>query len=118
MAKKEQARPTFAEMTAVSSKSAAWVLKNLPFVLFLGFLATIYIANNHYARHTVREIRAQQQDLKEMRRVYNALNAEVMYNSKKSEIAKSVKGLGLRPSQTAPKKIIVNKDAAYLKEEN
>lgn len=101
---------TFAEMTAVSSKSAAWVLKNLPFVLFLGFLAVIYIANNHYAQHSIREIRTQQQELKELRRVYNALNAEVMYDSKKTEIAKSVKGLGLAPSKTAPKKIIIKKE--------
>ncbi|MEM9991018.1 MAG: FtsL-like putative cell division protein, partial [Bacteroidota bacterium] len=95
--------------TAVSSKSAAWVLKNLPFVLFLGFLAIIYIANTHYAQRTVREIRVHQQGLRELRRVYNALNAEVMYYSKKSEIAKSVKGLGLAPSKTAPKKIIIEK---------
>ena len=110
MAKRQQ-KQTFAEMTAVSSKSAAWVIKNLPFVLFLGFLATIYIANNHYARHSIREIRAHQEDLKELRRVYNAINAEVMYNSKKSEIAKSVKSLGIYPSKTAPKKIIVKKEA-------
>ena len=111
MAKPQPKRQTFAEMTAVSSKSAAWVLKNLPFVLFLGFLATIYIANTHYAQHTIREIRAQQQGLKELRRVYNALNAEVMYDSKKTEIAKSVSTLGLAPSKTAPKKIIVKKES-------
>lgn len=109
MAKKEQQRQTFSEMLQVSNKSAAWVLKNLPFVLFLGFLAMIYIANNHYAQRSVREIREKQEDLKELRRVFNALNAEVVHESKREEIAESVSGMGLKPSKLAPSKIIIQK---------
>ncbi len=104
MAKK---RKSFSEMTAFSTMSAAWVLQNLPFVLFLGFLGTIYIANAHYAERTVREIQKLQEDVKEQRRIYNSLQAEVMFESKKSELAKSVRPLGLEVSREPTKKIVV-----------
>jgi len=107
MAKKKK---SFKEMTAFSSQSAAWILQNLPFVLFLGFLGTIYIANAHYAEKTVREIQTLQTEVKELRRVYNSLQAEIMYASKKSELEKSVEPLGLEISRRAPKKIVVPKE--------
>lgn len=105
MAKRRQA--TWRELTAVSTNSAAWIIKNLGFVLFLGFVTIVYIANNHYAQRTLREIKVLQEELKEKRRIYNALNAEYMRKSKRSELEQQVKPYGLRPSKQAPKKIIV-----------
>lgn len=107
---KQKRQQTWAEMTAVSSKSAAWILKNLVFVLFLGLVAMIYIANAHYAQRTVRDIKILQEELKEKRRIHNALNAEVMHKSKKAEIAGAVEHLGIKPSNQAPKKIIVKSE--------
>jgi type III secretory pathway component EscU len=98
---------TLIEMTAVTSKSANWVLGNFLFVLFLGFVAVIYIANSRYAERNIREIQQLQLDLKELRREYNALNTEVMQKSRRSEIAKKVEPMGLKPSNIAPKKIVV-----------
>ena len=87
--------------------SSDLVLKNLPFVVFLGFLATIYIANVHYAEKNVRQIQILQRNLKELRWHYMSLESDNMFNSKQSEVAGRVKKDGLRPIQGTPKIIEV-----------
>ena len=86
------------------------ILKNLLFVLFLGFLATIYIANAHYAERNVRQIQILQKEIKEMRWYYLSLEAENMVNSKHSEVVQKVRPEGLRPQAGRPKRILVPKD--------
>lgn len=83
------------------------ILKNVLFALFLGFLAMIYIANAHYAERNVREIQELRRELKEIRWYYMTLEAENMYKSRRSEIAKNVKGLGLEIAADKPQKIII-----------
>lgn len=84
------------------------ILNNLFFVLFLGFLATVYIANAHYAERNVREIQLLQKEIKDLRWYYMSLQAENMYKSKHSEMRESVKDLGLRPQTGRPKRIVVS----------
>ena len=60
------------------------ILRNLAFLLFLGFLAIIYIANAHLAERNVRRIQELQRDVKEMRWYYMSLQSENMYNSLRS----------------------------------
>lgn len=109
MAKQGRLRQMF-EMTAVSSRSAIWLLQNLAFILFLGVIAIVYIANAHYTYRTVRDIKVLQEEIKEKRSMLNALNAELMQKSKKAEIALAVEHLGIKPSNEGPKKIIVKKN--------
>lgn len=85
------------------------MLKNLPFIVFVGFLGTIYIANAHYAEKKVREIQILQKDLKETRWRYMSLKSELMYNSKQVEVAERAKDLGLKESKEQPKKIVIRK---------
>ena len=86
------------------------LLNNLIFVLFLGFLAIVYIANAHYAERKVRKIQLMQKEIKEMRWYYMSLQAENMYKSKRSEMKESVKDLGLRQQSGRPKRIIVSQE--------
>lgn len=88
--------------------SARWVLQNLPFVLFVGFLATIYIANAHLAERQVRTIQNLQKDVKELKRQSNALKSELMTKSKLSEVGETVEATGLKKSAWKPKKIVVD----------
>lgn len=81
---------------AIGSMSASVVLKNLPYVLFLGFLTVVYIANAHFAEKQVREIQVLQSDVRELKRQYNALKSEIMYESRLREVGDDVKRLGLR----------------------
>ena len=41
------------------------ILKNLVFVLFLGVLAIVYIANSHFAERNVRQVQTVQKEIKE-----------------------------------------------------
>ena len=90
--------------------SSDLVLKNLPFLVFLGFLAVVYIANAHYAEKNVRDIQVLQRDLKELRWYYMSLESENMFNSKRSEVADRVKKDGLRPQTGTPKIITVKEN--------
>ena len=100
-------RKRIRDYTELGDLTSEWILKNLLFVLFLGFLATIYIANTHYAERNVREIQILQKEIKELRWNYMSLQSENMFNSKRSELAKSMKEEGIRPQRTKPKKILV-----------
>lgn len=98
---------TFKDYTALGSISAHWILHNLPFVFFLGFLAIIYIANAHYAERQVRQIQTLQKEIKDLRREHNALKSEVMDNSRLSKVGKRVEELGLKKSAGKAKKIVI-----------
>ena len=79
-----------------------WIVKNIPFFLFLSALAIVYIANGHYADNTVRSINKLNRELKELQYEYKTLKSEVMFRSKQSELAKSVETLGLKELVVPP----------------
>lgn len=106
MAKKRSIK----DYTALGSLSAELVLKNFPFVCFLGFLAMIYIANAHYSEKKVRQIQKTQAELKQLRWKYMSLQSEFTYQTKRSEVIKAVKDIGLKPNKKKPNKIILKKE--------
>ena len=87
--------------------SAAMVLKNFPFVLFVGFLLLVYIANAHYAEKKVRMIQKLEGEVKELRWHYISLKTELMRQSKRTEVMEDVEAKGLRPIKGKAKKIVV-----------
>ena len=95
-------------LSGISQLPAEWILRNLVFIMFLGFVAVIYIANSHLAERNVRTIQMLEKDIKDLRWYYMSLESENMYNSMRSEIADKVKGDGLRLQRGKPKKIVVD----------
>src|SRR5215213_1126824 len=79
-----------------------WIVKNIPFFLFLAVLAVIYIYNGHYADKTIRNISKVSRELKELQYEYKTLKSEVMFRSKQSELAKAVEPLGLKELMRPP----------------
>ena len=77
--------------------------------MFLGFLTVIYIANAHLAEKQIRQIQTLQQDVKELKRQYNSLKSENMFNSRLAEIEEDVEGIGLTKQAGRVKRIIVDK---------
>ena len=73
-----------------------WIVRNIPFFLFLAGLAVIYIYNGHNADKTVRNINKVSKELKELQYEYKTLKGELMLKSKQSELAKSVYGYVLK----------------------
>ena len=89
------------------SLSYHWIMKNIPFFLFLAALAVIYIYNGHYADKIVRDINRTNKELKELQYEYKTLKSEVMFRSKQSELAKAVEPFGLK-ELTQPPVVLVD----------
>lgn len=79
-----------------------WIVMNIPFFLFLAFLAILYIANGHKADNTVRAINASQQGLKELQFEYKTLKAELMRSSRAEQIENAMKPFGLGVAKEMP----------------
>jgi hypothetical protein len=87
-----------------------FVVKQLPFVLYLTLLAIIYIANRYQAEKLVRDTIQVQAEVKELKSEAIAVASELMKISKQSVVVDLVtdKNLGLIESRVPPKKIILN----------
>ena len=81
--------------------SHKWVVKNIPFFLFLAMLAVLYIYNGHYADKLLRRISTTEKHIKELEYEYKTVKSEVIFRSKASELVKAVEPLGLK-ELTAP----------------
>ncbi|HMK05742.1 MAG TPA: FtsL-like putative cell division protein [Ferruginibacter sp.] len=81
--------------------SHKWVVRNIPFFLFLAALAVIYIYNGHYADKLARKISTTEKHIKELEYEYKTVKSEVIFRSKASELIKAVEPLGLK-ELTAP----------------
>jgi Bacteriodetes cell division protein (FtsL-like) len=82
--------------------SYKWVVKNIPFFLFLALLAVIYIYNGHYADKLVRKINVTGKRIKELEYEYKTVKSEVIFRSKASELVKAVEPLGLKEAVEPP----------------
>jgi len=82
--------------------SYKWVVRNIPFFLFLAALAVLYIYNGHYADKLTRKISVTEKHIKELEYEYKTVKSEVIFRSKASELAKAVEPLGLKELTTPP----------------
>ncbi len=73
-----------------------FIVKNIPFFLFLSMLAVMYIFNGHYADKLIRKIGTSEKNIKELQYEYKTVQSEVIFRSKASELVKAVEPLGLR----------------------
>ncbi|TAF46206.1 MAG: hypothetical protein EAZ51_08250 [Sphingobacteriales bacterium] len=90
----------------VVSKEAA--TDALPFILFLSFLALIYIGNRHSAENNIREIDKLNKEVKELSWDFKTLKADLMFKSKQTEVVSRVDTLlQLKVPVTPPVKIVV-----------
>jgi preprotein translocase subunit Sec63 len=79
-----------------------WIVRNVPFFLFLSLLAILYIANGHYADNTIRDINKTTKLLKEQEYEYKSLNGKLMFQNRLSEVAKVVDTIGLKENIQQP----------------
>jgi hypothetical protein len=90
----------------VISKEAATQM--LPFIVFIAFLAMLYIGNRHLAEKSVREINKLNKEVKELSWDFKTIKADLMLKSTQSEVAKKVDTLGLKEPVAPPMKIVVS----------
>ena len=90
-----------------------WVVKNIPFFLFLSALTVLYIYNGHHADKLIRKITVSEKNIKELEYEYKSVKSEVIFRSKASELVKAVEPLGLKETTRPPVMLI---DSASSKE--
>ncbi len=88
-----------------------FVLKQLPFIIFLTLLAILYIGNRYHAEKLVRRSGELQAEIKELRAEAITVSAELMHLSRQSEVLKLLRrsNMDLVESVDPPKKIITGK---------
>lgn len=99
-----------ANVVSGSFLSKETTLKNLPFIVFLSFLAICYIANGYYADDQVRKVNRLTNEIKELRTQYIVVKDSLVIKSKQTEVAKAlaIKQTGIVQSVVPPKKIVVH----------
>lgn len=98
-----------ASVVSGSFLSKETTVKNLPFIIFLSFLAICYIANGYYADDQVRKVNRLHNEIKELRTQYIVVKDSLVVKSKQTEIAKVLakQQTGIKESVVPPKKIII-----------
>nr|WP_255578617.1 FtsL-like putative cell division protein [Chitinophaga sp. sic0106] len=86
------------------------LVQNMPRILFLAALALIYIANSHLAEKKIRRINQLSKEIKELKWEYINVKSELMFQSKMSEVSKSVEQLGLKQLNSPPRKIVLKNE--------
>ncbi len=109
-----QGRGFFGFLSAKIKFGQSWdsgfPVKYLPKVIFVVLLGVFYVWNNHYSERSMRTIDQLEDEVEDLRADVTTLEANYMFSSKQSEVAKKVKQLGLEESKEPPAKIIVEDD--------
>ena len=82
-----------------------WIVKNIPFFLFLSVLAVLYIANGHRSDKTIRLINSTTAELKELQYEYKTIKSEVMFRSQEAQIVKAAEPLRLKINKEMPQRL-------------
>lgn len=85
------------------------LVRQMPFIFFIGLIAILYIANTYYAEKTIREINQTKRELKDLRAEYIYTKSELMFSSRQSEISKMVADMEIKQSVVPPRKITESK---------
>jgi hypothetical protein len=93
-----------------------WIVRNIPFFLFLAVLAVIYIYNGHNADKKIRYMTRVNRELKELQYEYKTVKSEVMFRSKQSELAKAVEPFGLKELMRPP--VVLQDSLSIVKSNN
>lgn len=84
------------------------LVHGMPFILFLTVLIIFYIANSYYAERVIRDIDKTKLELKEKNAEFISTRSELMFQSKQSEVARSVSPFGIYESKEPPEKLIAS----------
>jgi len=99
------------ELLSGTMVSEKLILKNLGYILFVTFLAAVYIGNRFHAEKITRESTKLLREVKDLRAESLSTSTDLMYVSKQSEVFRMVreKGLNLEELKTPPYKLLVDK---------
>jgi hypothetical protein len=86
-----------------------FIMRQLPYIVFLVVLAFVYIANRYHAEKVVRANIELSKEINDLRAEAITTSSELMFISKQSEVSKLVeeRDLGLEESVVPPTKIVI-----------
>ncbi|MFB6305441.1 MAG: FtsL-like putative cell division protein [Flavobacteriales bacterium] len=98
---------SFLELIAGSFLTKDKFLGQLPFLLYITFLLIVYVGYSYHTEKSIRNLHKTNKDLKELRSEFITVKSKLMYETKRSEIVKSTKSLGLHESRIPPEKLVI-----------
>lgn len=112
VAKEEAAKET-SRLTSTMQKiadfdfnlSREWLIRQIPFALFVMFLLLVHIYNVHTTERIIRKTDRLNKEIKELRSEYITILSELMSESKQSSVAQKLDTLGIKELITPPIKI-------------
>lgn len=107
----EQPQSSLQGGVSKNNSGTGMIAQNLKYILFLGFMAAIYIGNSHSSEKKIRSIQELQKELKEVRWTYLSLKSELMMESQYSAVIQKVAPLGLSPEGSQPKVFEMSKNS-------
>lgn len=85
------------------------VTRQLPFLIYLTFLAIIYISNNYACQRLAMAIERIKNENKILRYEHISVKSQLMYLSRQSEVVERLEGTGLREALHPPVKLYYKK---------
>jgi len=87
------------------------VVNQLPFFLFLAFLAILYIGNQYHAEKLINEVNQLKKERNEKRAEFISSASDLMKITRQSVVIELLKenNLELKPLTSPPKKIVIKK---------
>ncbi len=85
--------------------SKEWMVKQIPFALFVLVLLLLHIYNVHTTERIIRKTDKLNKEIKELRSEYITILSELMSESKQSTVAEKLDTLGIKELTTPPIKI-------------
>ncbi len=79
----------------------------LPFILYMAFLALLYIGNTYYTERKIRKMNDLREELKELRYEYISTKSALMGQKKQSTLINYLEEEGIKASTIPPKKLII-----------
>ncbi|MBM3444447.1 MAG: hypothetical protein FJX83_05595 [Bacteroidetes bacterium] len=74
----------------------AWLVRNVPFFLYVSVLAVLYIYNGHHAEKAIKDINKTSKELKNQQYEFKMVKSEWMFLTKQSEVVKAVEASGIK----------------------
>lgn len=85
--------------------SREWMIKQVPFGLFIVLLLLIHIWNVHNTERIIRKTDKLNKEIKELRSEYITILSDLMSESKQSTVARKLDTLGIKELTTPPIKL-------------
>lgn len=83
-------------------------LKFVPYFVFVTLLGIFYIANNYYAEKVIIDITELDKEVEVLKVDYSTMKYEYINESRREEVARKVKQLGLVENKVPPYEIITD----------